>query len=114
MDNAKANFSKTTKHIANKLLMLRRLNGLSQEEFAEKINADRKTISRAEKGEYRPSGETLEKICIVFKVPIGYFYDNSTYEIDSSKNELLDEIFAKLNTASKEKLNKINKIIDVI
>ena len=114
MDNAKENFFRTTKHISNKLLMLRRLNNLTQEEFAEKINTDRKTISRAEQGEYRPSGETLEKICIVFNIPISYFYDDSEYKNYSNKDEIIRNITAKLNVSDLDKLNKINKLIDII
>lgn len=114
MEDFKANFFKTTRHIAYKFLMLRKVNNMTQEEFAEKINVDRNTISRAEKGEYRPSGETLEKAYLAFKISISYFYDNSIYEINSEKSEIINEINLKLNTSTKEKLNIINRFIDII
>ena len=107
MDNVK-------KEIGLKIKQLRLSKNLTQEEFAEKINTDRKTISRAEQGEYRPSGETLEKICIVFNIPISYFYDDSEYKNDSNKDEIIRNITAKLNVSDLDKLNKINKLIDII
>lgn len=94
--------------------MLRILNNMSQEEFAEKINVDRNTIYRTEKGDFRPQDETLEKACLAFKIPISYFYVNSIYEINSKKSEIINEINSKLNTAIKEKLNIINRFIDII
>ena len=114
MNEAKANFFKTTKHIADKIIALRRALNLTQEEFANCINVERRTISRAEVGQFRPSGETLEAISLVFNVPISYFFDNSKFELKQNKKVLINEITAKLNIKSVDKLNKINQIIDVL
>ncbi len=76
MGNAKANQLKTTRHIARKILQLRVTNNLTQEKFAEKINVDIRTVSRAESGCNRPSAETLEMIAEAFNVPISYFMIN--------------------------------------
>lgn len=73
MVNIQAKCLKTTKHISDKILFLRRINNLTQEEFAEKVGLDRRTIARAEDGKHRPSPETLESIALVFKIPICYF-----------------------------------------
>ena len=104
----------TTRHIADKILSLRRANKLTQEEFAEKVNLDRRTIARAEDGKHRPSPETMEIIAEVFNIPISYFYDNSVYRTDISKSALIYEINAKLNVLSKSNLKKILNIIDII
>ena len=104
----------TTRHIADKILSLRRANKLTQEEFAEKINLDRRTIARAEDGKHRPSPETMDIIAEVFNIPISYFYDNSVYRTDISKSALIHEINAKLNILSKSNLNKVLNIIDII
>ncbi len=114
MDDVKNNCSKIIKKIANKILMIRRAHNLTQEEFAEQINIEPRTLSRAESGKHNPAIETLEKICIAFNIPISYFYDNSIYEINSEKTEVIKQIDSKLNVFSKEKLDKINKIIDII
>lgn len=104
----------TTHHIANKILMLRRANKLTQEEFAEKTNLDRRTIARAEDGKHRPSAETMELIAIAFDVPISYFYDNSVYRLDISKNALIYEINTRLKLLSKVNLRKVLALIDII
>ena len=114
MGNAKANQLKTTRHIARKILQLRVTNNLTQEKFAEKINVDIRTVSRAESGCNRPSAETLEMIAEAFNVPISYFYDKSIYEINKNKAEIILEINAKLNVSNIRKLSKLNKLIDYI
>ena len=105
---------KTTKHIADKILLLRRTSKLTQEEFAEKTNLDRRTVARAEDGKHRPSAETMELIAEAFSIPTSYFFDNSVYKSDISKTALLYEINSKLNTLSKSNLRKVSMFIDII
>lgn len=114
MDSIKTKCLQTTQHIANKILLLRRVNNLTQEEFAEKVGLDRRTIARAEDGKHRPSAETLEMLSMVFSIPISYFYDNSVYKSDINKKALIYKINTKLNTLSKANLNKVNNFIDII
>ena len=104
----------TTRHIANKILLLRRANKLTQEAFAEKISLDRRTVARAEDGKHRPADKTLEMIALTFSIPINYFYDNSTFKPDISKAALIYDINTKLNTMSKNNLQKIRSFIDII
>ena len=96
------------------ILQLRRNNKLTQEEFAEKVGLDRRTIARAEDGKHRPSPDTLEMIAFTFDIPISYFYDNSTYKKDINKTALIYEINAKLNVMSKTNLKKVLSFIDII
>lgn len=107
-------YYRITKKIADKIVNLRRANNLTQEEFAERVNLERRTIARCENGKFRPADKTLIAISISFNIPMSYFYDNSIYEEQSSKTEIVKEIGSKLNVLSKEKLDKINKIIDFI
>ena len=104
----------TTTHIADKILYLRRANKLTQEEFAEKVGLDIRTIARAESGKHRPSAQTMEMIALAFEVPVSYFFDNSVYRTDISKSALILEITARLNVLSKNTLRKIKSIIDII
>lgn len=104
----------TTRHIADKILMLRRANKLTQEAFAEKVGLDRRTVARAEDGKHRPSPETMELIAMGFEVPISYFYDNSVFKKDISKTALIYEINTKLNTMTKTNLRKVLSCIDII
>lgn len=114
MDSIKNKCLQTTQHIANKILLLRRFSNLTQEEFAEKVGLDRRTIARAEDGKHRPSAETLEILSLAFSVPISYFYDNSIYKSDINKKALIYKINTKLNTLSKANLDKVNNFIDII
>lgn len=114
MENIKQNCAKTTRHIANKILLLRRANKLTQEEFAEKVNLDRRTIARAEDGVHRPSPETLELIAQAFKIPMSYFFDDSTYYFDINKISIINEINSRLNVLPKIKLRKILDLINII
>jgi len=104
----------TTQHIADKILLLRRAHKLTQEQFAEKVGLDRRTIARAEEGKHRPSPETMELIVSAFKVPISYLFDNSVYKTDISKQGLINQINAKLNILSKNNLKKVISFIDII
>lgn len=113
MNDIKEKCLETTRHIADKILLLRRANNLTQEEFAEKVGLDRRTIARAEDGRHRPSAETLEIFSATFSVPVSYFYDGSIYKSDINKKALIYKINAKLNTLSKTNLNKVNNFIDI-
>lgn len=104
----------TTRHIADKILMLRRNNKLTQEEFAEKVGLDRRTVARAEDGKHRPAADTMEMIALAFDIPVSYFFDNSTYKKDISKTALVYKINSRLNVMSKSNLKKVLSIIDII
>lgn len=114
MENIQIKCLQTTRHIADKILLLRRANKLTQEQFAEKVGLDRRTIARAEDGKHRPSAETMEIIANAFCIPVSYFFDGSSYRIDISKTALIYEITAKLNVLSKNNLKKVRSFIDII
>ena len=114
MFDVKAKCRETTKHIADKILMLRRAKKLTQEVFAEKVGLDRRTVARAEDGIHRPSAETIELIAQAFSVPVSYFYDGTIYKPDIAKIALIHEINVRLNVLSKKDLNKVKYFIDII
>ncbi|MBF0548737.1 MAG: helix-turn-helix transcriptional regulator [Candidatus Riflebacteria bacterium] len=58
--------------LGEKIKSLRKEKGLSQHEFAEKIGADARQISRYETGRITPSVEAIIKIAKVFDVSIDY------------------------------------------
>ena len=59
--------------IGKKIMDLRKMNGLSQEELAEKVGVARQTISKWECGTSSPDLDTLKQICLL--------YDVSLYEL---------------------------------
>lgn len=64
-------------HLKNKLDELRKLNGLTQEEFAKKIRVSRQTISAIENGKYNPSLDLAFEIALYFNMTIEEVF---TYE----------------------------------
>ena len=114
MENIEIRCKNTTRHIADKILFLRRANKLTQEAFAEKVDLDLRTIARAESGKHRPSAQTMELIASAFKIPISYFFDDSKYRMDISKTALIYEINTKLNVLSKTDLQKVKDFINII
>ena len=52
--------------LKNKLYELRKLNGLTQEEFAKELRVSRQTISAIENGKYNPSLDLAFEISIYF------------------------------------------------
>lgn len=57
-------------YLKNKLDELRRLNGLTQEEFAKELRVSRQTISAIENGKYNPSLELAFEIALYFNKTI--------------------------------------------
>lgn len=111
MNDVKSKCLKTTQHIADKILLLRRAKRFSQEKFAEFVGLDTRTVTRAENGRHRPSPETLEMIASAYQVPVSYFYDETVYDMKPSKASLLDDINKSLNTATMKDLKRIKKVV---
>lgn len=61
----------------NKLDELRKLNGLTQEEFAKELRVSRQTISAIENGKYNPSLDLAFEIALYFDKTIEEIF---TYE----------------------------------
>ena len=64
----------------DRLISLRTLHGLSQEQFASKIGTKKQAVSQWERGEITPQTKTIEKIVNVFELSVGpayFFVDNN-------------------------------------
>jgi transcriptional regulator with XRE-family HTH domain len=57
-----------------KIMELRTMQNLSQNEFGRLIGVTRQTISKWELGQVEPSAKNLESICEIFDLPITYFF----------------------------------------
>lgn len=53
-------------HLKNKLDELRKISGLTQEEFAKNLRVSRQTISAIENGKYNPSLDLAFEIALYF------------------------------------------------
>lgn len=56
--------------LKNKLDELRKLNGITQEEFAKELRVSRQTISAIENGKYNPSLDLAFEIALYFNMTI--------------------------------------------
>lgn len=89
--------------IGNKITELRKRDGLSQEELAEKLGVARQTISKWEIGETSPDLKQAKELSNVFKVSLGEMVGNG--------NE--DDLIEKINTIEK-KTNQTLKTTRII
>ncbi|MEA4947815.1 MAG: helix-turn-helix transcriptional regulator, partial [Oscillospiraceae bacterium] len=66
----------------DKILMLRKQSGISQEELADKLNVSRQAISRWEMGSAQPDANNILQISKLFSVTTDYLL-NDDYESDN-------------------------------
>ena len=72
--------------LGNRILELRKKNGLSQEKLGEKINVTRQTISNWELGETYPNPEQLKLLSKTLNVSVDELLDNDV------KNVLVEKV----------------------
>ncbi|MCR4581729.1 MAG: helix-turn-helix domain-containing protein [Bacilli bacterium] len=85
--------------IGNKIMELRKKNGLSQEELAEKIGVARQTISKWELGETSPDLKQSKELSKLFKVSLDELTNNDIKEVlveKTSNTERLAGLILKL------------------
>lgn len=64
--------------LGRKIFRQRKIRGLSQEELAELVGVSRQAVSRWEADAAQPTFDNLQMLCVVLKVSITYFTDNSS------------------------------------
>ena len=67
--------------LSDKIVKLRKTNGLSQEDLAEKLNVSRQAISRWEGGSAQPDATNILQLSKLFGVTADYLL-NDEYESD--------------------------------
>ncbi len=86
---------------------LRVKNGLTQEEFAEKIGISIQGVSNIERNRYQPTAETIDKICKNFNI--------TPVELLLMKNKTQDNILKNINALlSQCSTQKLKQIYDII
>nr|WP_317407972.1 helix-turn-helix transcriptional regulator [Fournierella massiliensis] len=68
-------------NLSSKILNLRKQNGLSQEELAERLGVSRQAVSRWEAGSTQPDASNLLQLSKLFRVTADYLL-NDDYESD--------------------------------
>ena len=69
--------------LEEKLMKLRKENAWSQEEFADKLNVTRQTVSKWELGQTTPDTDNLTKIASVFGISVNDLLDENTNPIEN-------------------------------
>ena len=85
-------------NIANNIAELRKMNHMTQQDLAEKLNYTDKAISKWERGESTPDIESLSALAKMFNLTV---------------DDLLNETFDKEQTLRKEKI-RLSKSISKI
>lgn len=63
--------------IGNNIRELRKINKMTQNDLAEKLNYSNKAVSRWESGEVIPDVQTLNSICEIFEIPIAKIFEEN-------------------------------------
>lgn len=92
--------------LADKLLYLRKKQGLSQLKLAEMMNVSRQAISRWETGVAVPSAESLKYLGNLYNVSLDYLFNDGADEFErNKKNEIKEEA---VSASDEEKLHSKN------
>ncbi|MBQ8459543.1 helix-turn-helix transcriptional regulator [bacterium] len=98
------------KLINENIKKLRIKNGLTQEEFSEKVGLSIVGLSNIERNRYQPTSDTIDKICKYFKIsPLELLLTSK-----STQEGLVKNINALLSDCSTQKLRQIYEIIKII
>lgn len=77
------------KFFGQKIKSLREAHGLTQEQFAEKINLERDTISKIENGKRFPSCKTIESISEILNISYSELFNFKDFNNDFDFNKAL-------------------------
>ena len=73
--------------LSEKIMNLRKKNGWSQEELAERLDISRQSVSKWESGESIPTLEKLIRISEIFEVSTDYLLKDNFKEEKFDRNE---------------------------
>ena len=94
--------------LGKRLQELRKINNLTQSQFAEMVGVEVMTISRIENGSQYPKPETLEKFSKVLNIEIK---DLFSFESCKTKEELMEKINRMLRNSTIQDLKFYNNLI---
>ena len=77
--------------VSEKILQLRKANGFTQEELAEKLNVSRQSVSKWESGQSVPELEKLVALSEIFQVSTDHLLKPSELDQLSIKTEMLEK-----------------------
>ncbi len=99
------------KFFGKRLKEIRKENGLSQSELAERLNVDEKYVSRLETGSSTPSFSMLVKLSKALNSEIENFFKFKHYK---PVEELIEIITSKIKNTSEHNVRLIYRIVEDI
>ena len=98
-----------------KILELRKLKGVSQEELADDLGVSQSTISNYERGVNAPDLSTLEKCAQYFNIPIADLIDKEAKIVYNYQNTGGENAFKIVkNTSNEELLDQCKEPINAL
>lgn len=97
--------------LGQKILELRKKNGLSQEELGEKVDVTRQTISNWELGETQPNPEQLKLLSKSLKVSIDELLDNDIKDIVVEKVSNTEKLAGMAISATEKTTKTAKKLV---
>ena len=99
--------------LADKLVYLRKKQGLSQLKLAEMMNVSRQAISRWETGIAVPSAENLKYLGNLYNVSLDYLFNNDVDEMEE-KEKAPEEIAEISNNGKKHSKKRKTKWVIIL
>jgi transcriptional regulator with XRE-family HTH domain len=113
----------TNSELGENIRKIRELKGFSQQNLADEIKVDQKTISRIEKGEISPKFETLVSISKVLSVNISQilsfnesliFNNYNQYQQGGNYNAYINTEIEKVEELYKQLLKEKDEVISLL
>lgn len=92
--------------VSEKILQLRKANGFTQEELAEKLNVSRQSVSKWESGQSVPELEKLVALSEIFQVSTDHLLKPSELDQLSIKTEMLEKQQQELVAENRKRREK--------
>lgn len=97
--------------LANNIVKLRVMNGLSQDDLANKIGVSRQTIHKWEKGITSPKGDNLNLLCEVLEISTDQLLGKEPLILDKKIELAIDELKTDLKEQDAKTLEKRRKAL---
>ncbi len=98
-------------NLSEKILELRRSNGMSQEQLAEKMGVSRQSVSKWESGDSLPDVDRLPELSRIFNVTTDYLLIPSEVDRLAVRTEIIENQQQNLQEEFRKQQTKYNRIL---